>query len=536
MEALNNSPGRETTLPEDDTTPGEKRHSMVAERRKLFEVTLADSRLNAPIDSSPGSRHSGKKFPLLSKWQTFRARSPLACMAQSQTAVLSRPAIPNVSQRLSEYLPLSSTCPSLANVRVAATPHTLSECRHRGLNDGNLAILQGPSILPSAVTAQHTQHLDVFLDPVSQFENQEIPRESVKSVVSFSSRCNSKQSFATQSNITEPAAKEILLRKDAGQRVIQPPQPPDFIDEVDFVTAPGIQNNEEYFSGGTTGSVLKPAFRQIPSRTSSRQQHEEKQTEITATHFETSPKKSLDTTASQINNTIVLFESLIAGDEATTSKRKNNPSPLKPLTASSSCHLSTPLSKIKTGTMESTRRKFSNSWGPARFQKSRAHHSSDAARPNHSDELAYKKPNRRRWERNGLFIDGTTEGKHPDLNQWPGRPGYSNQASQAQHPNAFGSVGLGPQIPVPQSGSTTIGCSISQTQQEYINTSFYENDNYGHTSWRSRRRWVSRSTPLIGRVDCALEQPKPIRVSEMKRLVSLCRDKVAGRKYRAKTE
>ncbi|UNI15312.1 hypothetical protein JDV02_001855 [Purpureocillium takamizusanense] len=47
----------------------------------------------------------------------------------------------------------------------------------------------------------------------------------------------------------------------------------------------------------------------------------------------------------------------------------------------------------------------------------------------------------------------------------------------------------------------------------------------------SSRRWMSRSSgtgTMVARVQCALQQPRPVRANEVKRLVSLCKDKVTG--------
>lgn len=66
-------------------------------------------------------------------------------------------------------------------------------------------------------------------------------------------------------------------------------------------------------------------------------------------------------------------------------------------------------------------------------------------------------------------------------------------------------------------------------------------DHETHEQRRSRRvssrRWVSRSSgTLVAQVQCALEQPRPVRANEVKRLVSLCRDKVTGWKGRGVSE
>ncbi|GJN69839.1 hypothetical protein PLICBS_003891 [Purpureocillium lilacinum] len=55
----------------------------------------------------------------------------------------------------------------------------------------------------------------------------------------------------------------------------------------------------------------------------------------------------------------------------------------------------------------------------------------------------------------------------------------------------------------------------------------------------SSRRWMSRSSgagTMVARVQCALQQPRPVRANEVKRLVSLCKDKVTGWKGRSQTE
>ncbi|KAK5994910.1 hypothetical protein PT974_03298 [Cladobotryum mycophilum] len=51
------------------------------------------------------------------------------------------------------------------------------------------------------------------------------------------------------------------------------------------------------------------------------------------------------------------------------------------------------------------------------------------------------------------------------------------------------------------------------------------------------RRWISRTNgPLVAKVNCALEHPKPVRAGEMRRLASICKDKVVGWKLRSQTE
>jgi hypothetical protein len=49
-------------------------------------------------------------------------------------------------------------------------------------------------------------------------------------------------------------------------------------------------------------------------------------------------------------------------------------------------------------------------------------------------------------------------------------------------------------------------------------------------------RLACPSQPVLAEALCALEQPKPLRLKEMRRLVSLCRDKMTGGRSRGRSE
>jgi hypothetical protein len=54
---------------------------------------------------------------------------------------------------------------------------------------------------------------------------------------------------------------------------------------------------------------------------------------------------------------------------------------------------------------------------------------------------------------------------------------------------------------------------------------------------RRSRRWISRSSgTLVSQANCKLEQPKPVHANEVKRLISLCKTRVAGHKRRSNTK
>lgn len=57
------------------------------------------------------------------------------------------------------------------------------------------------------------------------------------------------------------------------------------------------------------------------------------------------------------------------------------------------------------------------------------------------------------------------------------------------------------------------------------------------TTRLARRRGFSRNnTPQVRRAECKLEQPKPVRGSDMKRLVSLCKERVSRHVFRGESE
>lgn len=477
----------------------------------------------------------------------------MPCMAQSQTAVLSRPTIPNASKRLSGYLPLlPSTCPSLPQVQIATQSHTLSDCVQSCMKDGQSAkgwkksiVAPGPSTPSPTTKGKQAQPHQLMYPSVGELvpdadEDQETPRASV--VMSFETlslrRVDVQSSIIVENRHTTSTGDEIAHRETAGTESPGPVHQIESSIPGRYRSPCGIKTKKAQPSHDMMDLSLNSSYQPSSSHIISTRPPKEKHVEAVVAKLETGPKKPMK--PARISNTIDHFESLISGD-GSNGKHKSSIRLPKRLATSSSCHLNKPDGKIKTGAAESSRRKFSSSWGPARFRKSRAPNSSDAAQPNNSDEPSHEKPSRQRLEGDQLPTDGTVEQSPPATENWPGR--FQNnhdtchvaQVQMAKTRTTMSSR-LRPRGPRPQPVTTAENGSMPQSAEQ-VNTDADLHANDGHGSWRRRRRWVSRSSiPLVAQADCALQQPKPIRVSEVRRLVSLCRDKMTGRKYRAQTD
>ncbi|KAG5979073.1 hypothetical protein E4U55_005598 [Claviceps digitariae] len=559
----NPGPAREEALKDDEPATGEGRVSLVAERRRLFEVNLGEARLRTleesqetlttagltdarNVDAHPtSSRRPLTQVPLLSStWQTLRARSPSPCMAQSQTAVLSRPTIANVSKRLAGYLPLSSTCPSLPNVQIGAQPHTLSDCVQSCMQDGQQLVEDWTSMVtpgpctPSPTTDKGKQAQTP--DSTSEYElapdeDQETPRAGAGG-----------DDFPAniRRRVTPTGGENVHHHHGAATARIPNATRSTQVGSMSmYRNSCGTNMDDGRFDQRDATKMSFPGARESDSScmTAARAPNG-KHPEAAAAHvFEASPRKSLN--PPRISNTIEHFEALISGD-GPDGKFKSSIRLPKRLTGSSSCHLSKPEGRPKMGAAESARRKFSNSWGPARFRKSRVPCGGDARQSERSDEhSSYKRPN------DQMPADGTTKESPPAPEHWLARFHSNNKKTNTSHvaqvqtskTRSMTSGRLRPKGPRPQPTTTTAANErISRSvEQLSTKTEMHANDGHGHGhgSWRSRRRWVSRSSaPLVAQADCALQQPKPIRVNEVRRLVSLCRDKVTARKYRAQTD
>lgn len=122
-------------------------------------------------------------------------------------------------------------------------------------------------------------------------------------------------------------------------------------------------------------------------------------------------------------------------------------------------------------------------------------------------------------------------------------PGTSGQHWAQASPNSQGKHETGPKSESPEHGFNVDGSSRVLprrriTKEQYrshrwssrgMSSSSGSSQGFtNHHSWR--RRWISRSgdpTPTVSKVTCRLEQPRPVRASEMRRIVSLCKDRAA---------
>lgn len=483
--------------------------------------------LTYSIDSP--SRQNGK-HGLLSKWQTVRARSPLACLAQSQAAVLSRPKIPNVSKRLSGYLPLSSTCPSLQSVQNSTKPHRLSACGIHSNKNNNQREVAVPRKTPSTERFETPKPLEAKLALLTPNGDE----NSLQEQEDPPSRSDSQKSFISKSRNTEPhtPVKSAQAGEDKRQKTVQ---------------SPSLGGSQSELLINKTRCKLPLRYRNIrrnldesrhgPNQPSSSTRPQKDTTvEAAIAQLEATPKQPIPLAPSQIGNAIDHFESLIAGDRIYP-KQKHSLRRKFRIPVSRSCQVTKPDSQPKPGVAEETRRKFSNSWGPARWRKGLIGHHTKNGQPEASREPPDVSHGSRRCEGHHIPTDGSADGRHSLSRLWDPRDERLNNLeheSITAVPDLYVNAGSRLEYDAQrlQVGSTDIGCNVTRMEQEHVGIQA------GRRSWRfSGRRWMSRSSvPLIARADCTLEQPRPVRVNEIKRLVSLCREKVTGRKTRPQTD
>ncbi|KAG6297458.1 hypothetical protein E4U09_001392 [Claviceps aff. purpurea] len=535
-EQFGNFPASEDFPREDEYVTEEVRVSLVAERRKLFEVNLGDVKLNARVNAHHASSRPLKQAPRLPTWQTLRLKSPSPCMAQSQTAVLSRPTMPNVSERLAGYLPLSSTCPSLPHVQTSTQPHTLSDCVQRCMQEARLddnwtsVVTPGPSNpAPTLISKGKQIQTHERLSPNEEEapdEGQKTPHAAAEVFETMPPSRRFGDGDLTASNRRSTSTDEVVHHGAAATRTTNPTRS----NEVGTMYKRSCGTETE--QGGSNGDATNMNLTSHQARSSKSPARSPKQKHVVA-----GPRKPRN--PPRISNTIEHFEALIIGD-GLDDKLKGSIRLPKRLTGSSSWHLSKAEGKTPTGAIESARRKFSNSWGPARFRKNRvACGSSDARQSQHSDAPSSKRPN------DDGPTDGTIQRRSPAPENWLARfhPNRKMNTSHVAHVQISKTRGmpsgrLRPRGPRPQPTPMIVARDgASRSGERAADGPDVRAAKDGHGSWRSRKRWVSRSSvPLVAQADCALQQPKPIRVNEVRRLVSLCRDRMTARKNRAQTD
>lgn len=263
----------------------------------------------------------------------------------------------------------------------------------------------------------------------------------------------------------------------------------------------------------------------------------EKNVESVVAQWEATPKKRTIFPPSQIGNKIGHFESLIAKDKMGP-KPKYNIGHKPRIPASASYQVMKPDSHLKLGRMEETRRKFSSSWGPARWRKSRIIDSSETVK--HIAQ-SVNKSRSRRCDGQHIPADGSTEAMRPMSDNWDfwmDRPDTSERQKGLHGSLPTDSVDNRLKSGTQQAQASPAASNRDALEKEHAYKNLGLDGEDKRRSWRlSGRRWMSRSTvPLVAGADCALEQPQPMRVNEMRRLVSLCRDKMTGRKDRPQTD
>ncbi|KID96968.1 hypothetical protein MAJ_07108, partial [Metarhizium majus ARSEF 297] len=264
--------------------------------------------------------------------------------------------------------------------------------------------------------------------------------------------------------------------------------------------------------------------------------HNEMSVEAAVAQLEATPKQPAFSTPSQIENKIGLFESLIA-KEKTNVKSKYSIRYKARIPASVSCQV---VHQPKPGITEEVRRKSSSSWGPARWrqrpivQNIEAEHHAAQDEPKSVSRKGedQRVPTDEPMEMVRSSLSGNWEIWTDNINNSEKETksdGSLPRVSSIHHPES--------DTQQPQNDPASVGSYAGQWGQGAKSMQVTQTGERRRT-WRlSGRRWTSRSnTPFIARVNCALEQPQPVRVNEMKRLASLCREKMTMRKDRAQTD
>ncbi|TWU71961.1 hypothetical protein ED733_001391 [Metarhizium rileyi] len=513
-------PGKPETL--------QKSSSVVAERRKIFEVNLGpiqrETKQCTSPTYSPGCQ--GSKLRLPAKWQTVRARSPLACLAQSQAAVLSRPQIPNASKRLSGYLPLSSTCPSLQSAQRSARLHRLSDCMTHPSKEKDID--ETTSSVSAAQEGYQIPRLpDSQLYRIAPNKSENISRAQAEPP----SRPESQESIIAQSRKAKPVPP-IKLRRTRGCKDNEAAQPQEPVESQAALSSNKVRSKlplRQHIKRRPREYKPSPSHPPSPERL-----HNELSVGAAVAQLEATPKQPTTLPPSLIENTIGHFESLIAKDKVGVNCKYSVGQQKSRIPASASCLVA---HQPKPGITEEARRKFSASWGPARW---RQRHVQTIDTSHHATRNGLSSASERP-EGHLMPTDGSVEVKRPLSENWDTWTELSNPSGQeikrtSPRPKVSGSDHA---VSNAQQADNDPAPTGSRTcHPEHTSNSTRIQSKEGRRSWRlSGRRWMSRSsTPFVARADCTLEQPRPVRVNEMKRIVSLCREKMMARKDRAQTD
>lgn len=454
----------------------------------------------------------------MTRWKNVHSGLPSTCLATSNAAVLSLPKVPNVSKRLAGYLPLASTCPSLLNVKQNATVHRLSTCGTpmKYCSDvitesSSLCAELMPQMYQSAPqnSSTATKADDIVSDDANCHDLTYKGQFARETINSWRNSTEHTKLQSQSAHVVLPANSTMLNaspRCPAGrqQRDRFPPQAGRtsmFSFEKWIYDHDGRESQIRGHASSPTKSIVTS---NTETEAGIKSTNGTKNVEAAVAQLEVTQKKiSQNPVISQLKSTIGLFESFSSGRKSP-APNQFRPQLTKRLPESASWQ-SKQLHAVNTR-MTPTRRKLSSSWGPSHWRKALK------AREEHTSSglIGGIETASQACEQQMIPTDGSTDDLLPKI----GIKSHNVQARRA-------SVGIH---------------SNHRQQEEDFNSTVQGGD--GRRSWRlSKRRWISRSSgPVVARAECPLYQPQPVRASEVKRLVSICKDKVVGRKRRPDTD
>ncbi|KND87631.1 hypothetical protein TOPH_07749 [Tolypocladium ophioglossoides CBS 100239] len=534
-----------------DSTPGAGRLSMVAERRRFFEGGPSDSSLNASKSSPHKQTGYSTKLPLTSSWQTVRTSSPSPSSRSNRTVLQENPSKANVPHRLSQCLPFNKTFPSLLDRQnTKSNSRLLPDASSAATNDD--ASLERTPEWSSyySTSSRETRDKPSWLS-LKQDKPVPVPKTPVQSqedsMILPVAATGSAKGIPTGRLMHSSANSGGTIRVRKRQETT-PAQP--------RLGTTGPKPHGSTVPAGFSGS---PGSRRLCKK---RAKDADEPSEDQPNHSATpAPGKK----APHLQDTIGLFESL--SRQATTDRPSSSGNWSSTKQRDAARRQDEPRTQKRGIGLGSTFRKISGSWGRIRLARAMSRKSNTAYTEIDIGRAAGNTPSARfgKNERQTpgrlheddsqtnlidlatldlIDIEAAMRGStlppigKPFSCPWDGEGSQSDDAQGSHDEN----IDSGDGEPSNQDSRRKGSQGSTDTETRTAGTARRSSsDHETHEQRRSRRvssrRWVSRSSgTLVARVQCALEQPRPVRANEVKRLVSLCRDKVTGWKGRGVSE
>ncbi|POR38856.1 Uncharacterized protein TPAR_00950 [Tolypocladium paradoxum] len=576
------STASDKSSPTEDPTPGAGRLSMVAERRRFFEGGPSNSSLGEcprSVDCSSmallclnGQASKSSKLPLTSSWRTLRTSSPSPSSRSSQTVLRENPSKANVPHRLSQCLPFNKTFPSLLDRQsTKSNSRLLPDASSAAIND-DASLERTPEWSsyyssssretrnkPSWLSLTQETPVPVPQTPVRSRDDHAMPRgaavSSTKGIPTgrlMHSSANSGGAIRVvrDCNFESPTkSNKTTTQSPTRKRQETTPLQPRL-----GATGPKLH-----------GSTLPAVFSGSPAprRLCKKQAKDYEEPREGQSNHAATPTRGQK--APQLQDTIGLFESL--SRQATADGPSSSDVWPSNKQHEQAGRLNEPRTQKRSIGLGSTFRKISGSWGRTRLaramskQSDAAYTDLDAGRVAGNTRSARLGKNERQLPSrlhegdsqtnliNLVTLDlidieaAMTGSALPPISEpfscpWDGDGSQTDDVHLSLEENIDSGDGEPPSQDSPRKGSQGNTDTEARTAETARPSS---SDSETHEQRGSRRvssrRWVSRSSgTLVARVQCALEQPRPVRANEVRRLVSLCRDKVTGWKGRGVSE